>query len=928
MTSKTTKFYSTAIAAALVATAVVPAASAADPVTAIKVSEDGVYKISLTELTEGDIVKIYESDTADAIATSGAAVDGTPLEVQFNVESGKTYSYKVTTGDTESAAVTITIPTEAPAAPTAPTVTVEATDSAAAGKDTIKVTGAKAGDIVTFYSDEAGATEFANVTVPKGKTEATIKLDAKKDLNSLRVAGTPEAGKEGKLYFKVKSGETESAIGNVEFKLAPISEALNADRIYSVNNVGEKAKDTVTISGVKAKDTVKFYKAEDLEAGELKASATPVQIQKVSKSGAVTVTFKEAFAKDQKFAVTVTSDGQYESAPIEITTAEETKTDKFGTVTSENLLGKKDTVKVTGIAIGATVTVYAKDKATVLGTAKAGKTGEAIVKLKDGFTADHVGTENVYYTVTNALSLATEAKAVEVKAEPVTGFDAQLKTEPAEETEKSPEDLATEALIEADTRLNAVNEEDYTAESWVVYLEEVGNLPEVGADADTDTKLARVDAINTLFSSVLVEKTPTQSVEDVTALISINNLGGTTKDTIEVVESKLPAGAVVNVYKKADITDTNGVFTVTASKKPIATGKTDATGKASIKIKGGLEAYETDGVYMSAVEKGKAESVVKPIAVASADSSVALDGKVTPTNAVGTKADVITVAGAGLLKKGDVINVYAEADVTGGKVADGKKPLVTVKVAKDGADAVAKIKAGFTTEKAAASEKYYVTLQQVDKKETAPLEISVDIEKTSTVTVADVTFTNNIDLKDTVTFKGLGAKDIVEVFEKETDTKAIAKATAKTSGELVVTLKDDFKAGDKVYVKITKFNEHASAATAIDVKAIEKKTEKTLIKTNFITVDDNGTKDATVTVADAQAGVTYTVYDGEGTDAKVLGTAKASKNGILVVKLAKGTTKDKPVSITAREYAKDESEKVKIAGTASTPDPVDPDAQG
>ena len=207
MTSKTTKFYSTAIAAALVATAVVPAASASTEATAQPTGTTGQYKLTIAT-TAGDIVKIYEAGKTEAHATATAS--GTSTDVTFTVTEGKTYTYKLTTGDpaAEGAATAITL-SKGTSVTTG--VTVVGTDVTAAGKDTIKISGlpTDAANEIKIYKPGATAdadVEFGTFTSPKGKSEVVITLKDK-ELNDLRIADTETVKNKGQLKFTVKTGE-------------------------------------------------------------------------------------------------------------------------------------------------------------------------------------------------------------------------------------------------------------------------------------------------------------------------------------------------------------------------------------------------------------------------------------------------------------------------------------------------------------------------------------------------------------------------------------------------------------------------------------------------------------------------------------------------------------------------------------------------
>ncbi|WP_215573258.1 IMP dehydrogenase [Bacillus mycoides] len=153
--------------------------------------------IKVTDLTEGDIVKVYNvAKDGEVKATSEAVADGgkeATIKVKDLLEStgGTVYVTVTKPNKDESSRTAVKYTTEpVTTAPAADTITVANNKKLA--EDTIKVTGLAEGDIVTVYDAATKGNTVATETVAKEKQEVEIK---KADL--LKATG-------GTVYVSVK----------------------------------------------------------------------------------------------------------------------------------------------------------------------------------------------------------------------------------------------------------------------------------------------------------------------------------------------------------------------------------------------------------------------------------------------------------------------------------------------------------------------------------------------------------------------------------------------------------------------------------------------------------------------------------------------------------------------------------------------------
>lgn len=351
--------------------------------------------ITVTGLTYGTIVKAYSTTTNKVVGSLTLPKDKTSGVIsvaQLGSVTGSVYLTTKVVGLKESDKVSVDFAAEpVTTAPDANTITVVNNAGIA---DTIKVTGLTAGDIVKVNKKDA-ATIKGSATVATGKTEALVSIgQLGAEAGAVEVTVTSKD--------KLESAKTEKA-----FVAEAQTAAVDASQITVENNFGKA--DAVTVTGLTYGTTVKVYKkAEGTEVWStttLSATATEAKIsiaQLGTVTGSVYVTTKEK--------------GKTESVRVEKTYAAEPKTDapQASNITvTNNKVGTKDTIKVTGLTASDVVKVYLKGSTTVIGTATATGTEVTISVTQLGTTAGNI-----------EVTVQSKGKSVSDKTEKA--FDAEV----------------------------------------------------------------------------------------------------------------------------------------------------------------------------------------------------------------------------------------------------------------------------------------------------------------------------------------------------------------------------------------------------------------------------------------------------------------------------------------------------------------------
>ncbi|MED0952748.1 hypothetical protein P4T70_32530, partial [Bacillus mobilis] len=331
--------------------------------------------ITVSEVTEGDIVKVYDASTeGKELGNATVAKDAKEATItgkDLLVSTGGTVYVTVTKPNKdESKRVTVKYGAEpTTVAPAVEKITVS--NNKVGAEDTITVSELKKGDIVRVYEASKGGEAIVTSEAVAGEAkEVTIK---KADL--LKVTG-------GTVYVSVQGvNELESTRVAVKYE-SEVTVAPAVDTVKVTNNKKGDA-DTITVSEVAEGDIVRVYDAStegnELGNATVAKDAKEITIEKadllVATGGTVYVTVTKP-SKDESKRVAV----KYEAEPTTAALEAEKVT------VANNKAGDEDTITVSELKTGDVVRVYEASKGgEVIATSKAvaDKETEATIKKAD-----------------------------------------------------------------------------------------------------------------------------------------------------------------------------------------------------------------------------------------------------------------------------------------------------------------------------------------------------------------------------------------------------------------------------------------------------------------------------------------------------------------------------------------------------------------
>lgn len=829
----------------------------------IKVTNNTDLKdvIDVTGLAPKDVIQVYtDSEKKNLLkkATVAAGKDSVSIVIgKFAEDVTAVYVTKTSVNALESAPIQLVLAEETQSAALTADNKVVVKDLLT-GKDTVVVEGLEAKDVVKVYKDEEKTTVLGKGTVKAGATSVTF--------NTTELEGIEE---DGEVFVTVqKYNETESEAFPVV-----VEKPTATDIEFTVgakNNL--KGKDTVTVSGLQAKDVVKVY-AEG-EDGE------PVQIgQATAKGVEVTVSTKELTGFENVY-VTVTRPGYYESETnLNDETPSENAVEHPDVTALTSVTGKainaptaKDSVVVEGLTEKAVVKVFSDAEGkTLLGqaTVKAGTTSVTIAPTKD-----LKDIEKVYVSVANDgeldSSAAEDERYVEVTVEEpskteitntmvftaVNNVNGKDVVTAKGLTEK---DIVNVYEKEADTKPIGTATVKSGATEAVISLSTQLSAEEDSQVYVTVTKLNELESDKEEVKITQPEKT---EIADTVKITATNVIKG--KDIVTV--EGLTAKDVVTVYKE-------GADGADATYTKIGTAKASAA-KLSINLTEDIEGSEN--VYVTVASVDKLESDKKTVAVTDPATSQALTDVTILDNVKG--ADIVKVASG--VAKGDIVKVYGLE--TADQAIDAEGVKVIGKATASGTAVDVKISGTLDAYK----EKFIgVTVTSPGEYESKALSLKVTGPEPSTKPTA-ITHVNNVTLQDTLTVTGLVAKDIVNVYKAvevdgETTYVSIGKATVKTGAtEATVNLTGKgagFKDLEKVYVEVTSDNKLPSEKAEVTV---EEETQSEVL-TDVVFTNNVVEKDS-VTIKGLEVKDVVTIYTKEGDVYTKFATTTAKAAGELV----------------------------------------------
>lgn len=629
-------------------------------------------------------------------------------------------------------------------------------------KDVVKIDGLKDGEVIKIYTVDQ---LIATGTVPKGKTSIDIQI--------------AQIGEEkGEIYITAtEKDKLESDTIKKEYDAEGKSTKLDPKNVVVENNVGKQ--DTVTVSDLDGKDVVKVYADE--------GKRTLLGTGKPSKDGIALIKLSKQIDKEFVY-VTVTNDNMQESEFIDVKVGEEAVTEAPTKIrfTVHNNAGNPDTVVVNGLEPKAVVKVYGDEKKrSLLGTATSSKGEELVVRLSKQLGEK---VEKVYVTVANDNKRESEALPIEVKGEEDTE-PLKLESVTVQNNAGNADTVMVTGLAEKDT----VNV--YTTDEKKTLL----GTGKVQKNGTVIVKLSKQLGDIKIINITLTNENKRES-KPITVEVSKEQ---TTKplelDKVTVQNNAVNPDTVT--VKGVLGNDTVKVYGDKEKKQLLGTAKGSKTDELVVKLSKQLD-EKTQKIYVSLTNENKIESELLEVAVEKeAVTEVLKSENVILQNNAGI-ADVVTVKG--LVAK-DVIKVYAD---------DDKKTLLgTAQASKDG-ELVIKLSKQLDPN----IKNVKVTVASTNKRESEPLLVAVEPEKTTeSLDGKEVKIVNNFS-DDLVMVFGLAEGDTVKVYDADDVKKnPIGKAKVEKGQKLaIIRLKQLGKDGGKVFLTLTQDGKNESKTIGVD----------------------------------------------------------------------------------------------------------------
>lgn len=295
--------------------------------------------VKVDGLTNGDIVKVYDNDTAGTLLASGTVgtydTAVTVSVTQLGSDAGKVYvsvtsKGKLESDRTEAAYDGKTVSTK----PNASNITV--TNNAGIS-DTVELTGLQPNDVINVYDSATGGSLLGTATVASDSMAATATI-------------AQLGSSSGNVYVSITStGKIESSRTAKEYSAEAQSDPLAEGDIAIENNAG--TADTIDVTGVSAGDVVKVYTAST--GGSVLGTATVAS----GESEAI-INVSQLGTSEGSVYVSVTRSGKTESSRTEASYSAESTAPVVGNISIVNNAVIADTITVGGLTANDIVKVY------------------------------------------------------------------------------------------------------------------------------------------------------------------------------------------------------------------------------------------------------------------------------------------------------------------------------------------------------------------------------------------------------------------------------------------------------------------------------------------------------------------------------------------------------------------------------------------
>ncbi|RCX21066.1 hypothetical protein DFR58_101276 [Anaerobacterium chartisolvens] len=832
-------------------------------------------KVTVTELSDNDTVKVYDSAKGGSLlgsASAGTYETSVSISIsQLGSTSGSIYVSITSSGKLESDRTKADYAAESKSASPDPDDIIVINN--AGTSDTVQVTGLNTDDKVKVYDSATGGTLLGSATVSVG-TGISI---------SITQLGTSA----GSVYVSVTSKtKTESDRVKADYSAEAKTPAPSVNNIEIINNVG--TADTVKVAGLTSGDKISVY--DSAKAGSLLGTASADTY-----ASSVTISITQLGPTAGSVYVSVTSSTKLESDRTKADYSAEAKSaapslDK--TVIANNS-GMADTIKVSGLTGGDTVKVYDSEKVgNLLGSAEVETYASSAT-----ITVTQLGSTegSVYVSVTEKNKTESDRTKVIYSAEPQSAAPSAGNIT-----------VLNNAGIDDTIKVSGISGGDEVK----VYTAAAGGMLLGSASASTYDTYATVtvEQLGGSAGSVYVSLTkkgyrestrvkadysaePKSGASHSSTIIVSNNAGA--PDIIQI--NGLTGGDKVNVYDSPSGGSLLGSATV-------------ATYDSFVKVTVTQLGASAGKIYVSVTTKGKLESDRTMVSFAAEQKSDSPSlGNITIKNNAGI-SDTVEVT---YLEEGDVVKVYSSASegtlMGTGKVADGKTE-VTVKVTQLGASAG----------------NAYVSVTSVNKLESDRTAVYYSAEATTDAPAAEnIKIINNATISDTVTVTFLKPGDVIRIYNKSSGGSLLGMGTvAEDSTEVTVSVDSLDSSGGSVYVSAISVGKAESSRT----KAVYTKEQQTAAPSSSnITVKNNAGMSDTVTVTFLDAKDTVKVYN-SSPGGSLLGSAAASADSTEVtIKISQLGTSAGNIYVSVTGYGKLESERTAVYYSAEPVSDV-PDA--
>ena len=821
--------------------------------------------IYVTGVTKGDVIKIYNT-FGKLLATknvSGQNTSATISLAQLGEAAGTVYVTVTSTGLSESSWTSVGYSAESVSeVPYADNVTITNNSGKA---DTVYLYGLAPGDKVSFYTAATDGKLLGTATVASNKTDLT------KSFSQLGV-------NEGSIYISVTSkGMKESSRIKVDFSGENQTKTIYEDNVTITNN--SDSSDTVYISGLSPKDKIQIYGQS--------TGGNPLGTGTVA-SGKTDITIKlSQLSTDSGYIyISNTSSGMLESKRSEISYSSENRTKSIeeDNVTITNNSGSSDTIKVTGVTSGATITAYDSSDTTtgnVLGSATASSTGSATI------TVSQLGSSSgkVYLTAKVSGKLESKTTSVSYSAESqtssISSSNITVTNNVGEADQVYVSGLSKGQVVnvyDASTKGNTLGTATVASGSTDVTI----SITQLGTSAgsvyvsvtDEDKKeSSRVEA-------TYLAESQSDSISSDDVVITNNPTG--TADTVYL--SDLNSGDVIKVYDSSTATTAIGTATV-ADDSTEATISITQLGKSS------------GSLYITRTEEGKGVSSRVKVDYTAESQTATLDSsKIIINNNVGAD-DTVVVSG---VYSGQLIYVYDSAkggNLLGSATVSSGSTSATVSVSQLGTSAGS----------------VYVSAKDTNKLEGSRVQVSYSAEDgSSALDVNNITITNNASgTADTIYVSDLTAGDIIKVYDSASGGTLLGTATvASGSEDATISIDQLGTASGSVYLTLTEKNKSESSRLEATYSAESKTTS---LDSSKIFVTNNVGSSDTIQVSGVSANQVINVYDASK-GGNLLGSETVSSgNTSATVSVDQLGSEAGSVYVTLTDTNKRESDRVKAS---------------